>query len=345
MSKLVIKNIPQIVIQNKANTDAAYAAQFKPVQALPARDTKTISELPMELQAKMPAYVEKWTKVGLDTSKLDQDKVMDAVNLMYACGGKPLPKEIIIVASPASGIKYVNAYFYKKENPNATPEELKTWLKKNMTYTDCGYGQHDPGFVAFYDFMRTELGLVAETEQIQGLTQMCLEAGWFWAYDDVCFVSEKPVICSVDDNFRLHSEETHAIAYRDGFGLYAIHGVLVDQYVVRNPEKITVKDIDSESNEEVKRIKIDRFGVSRYLEKTGAKVVDMDMVKVNPIDSDSPSMPRALLESSDGNKHLVGTDGSTNRVYYMNVPREVMTCAEAHNSIAPVDENDIVASS
>jgi hypothetical protein len=49
------------------------------------------------------------------------------------------------------------------------------------------------------------------------------------------------------------------------------------------------------------------------------------------------------METERGDKWLVGTDGSTDRCYYMSVPREAKTCKEAHEMIAGVSEENILA--
>jgi hypothetical protein len=71
----------------------------------------------------------------------------------------------------------------------------------------------------------------------------------------------------------------------------------------------------------------------------------MDTVKINPFDPNSESIPRALIRDKHNNVYFVGTDGSTHRTYYMNIPNTIKTCIEAHNSISPIDESNCIASS
>jgi hypothetical protein len=63
------------------------------------------------------------------------------------------------------------------------------------------------------------------------------------------------------------------VSWGDGWGVYAIHGVRVTQQIVEAPETLTVHQIERETNAEVRRVMIDRFGPKRYLEQSGAKVV------------------------------------------------------------------------
>ncbi len=156
-------------------------------------------------------------------------------------------------------------------------------------------------------------------------------AGWCWPHSRFCMVSDRPTILHRDDNGQLHCEDGPAIAWLDGFCIYSIHGVTVPKWVIERPDTITVQTIDAEQNAEVKRIMIDRMGVNRYLQETSAKVLHMDMVRV--MEGSDDHMPRALMEDKDGRRFLVGTDGSTERCYYMQTSRTAKNCEEAHMAL------------
>ncbi|MCC6149450.1 MAG: hypothetical protein IT461_04295 [Planctomycetes bacterium] len=190
--------------------------------------------------------------------------------------------------------------------------------------------------VCHQDHMSSKLAL------LEGL----VESGfWCWPGGSVCVCSERPHTFKVNHDNRIHCDDGPAMAFGDGFAVYAIHGVEVPEHVVMRPKEITVEKIEAEKNAEVRRIMTERFGYGRYLSETGAKVLDMDMIAVNSLDEAFGSMPRALMEDKQGQRWLVGTDGSTKRVYYMRAPREANTCAEAHSALAGFDENQIIASS
>ena len=50
----------------------------------------------------------------------------------------------------------------------------------------------------------------------------------------------------------------------------------------------------------------------------------------------------ALMRTKDGQKWLVGSDGSTQRVYYMPVPESAKTCREAHEAISGLNEDQLL---
>jgi hypothetical protein len=65
-----------------------------------------------------------------------------------------------------------------------------------------------------------------------------------------------------------------AIAYRDGWGIYAVHGVRVDERIVMHPETITVGEVWKEANAERRRVMIEAFGWDRFVVDAGLALVD-----------------------------------------------------------------------
>lgn len=139
----------------------------------------------------------------------------------------------------------------------------------------------------------------------------------------------------------LHNTDGPAIKYAKG-GEYVVEGFPFEERFFTNKESITIKEIEDESNQERRRIMTSLMGIGRYLQETGAKVIQMDSVRVMTVGDDDRRMPRALIQAKDGRMFLCGTDGSTSRVYYMPVPREVTSCQMAHEAIAgPVGRRQV----
>jgi hypothetical protein len=128
---------------------------------------------------------------------------------------------------------------------------------------DNGYGQYDAGWLSYYDFVR-RIG-VSGTEPLHGLQKMAQNSSWFWPYEKICILTERPSGLERDNRRRLHGEEDMAVRFGDGWGVYAWHGVLVPGYVVLLPEPLTFDLIEAEPNVEVRRVLIERFGLDKYL--------------------------------------------------------------------------------
>jgi hypothetical protein len=74
----------------------------------------------------------------------------------------------------------------------------------------------------------------------------------------------------------LHCESRAAIEYRDGWGVYAWHGVRVPDWIILQPELITVEKIDQEQNAEIRRVMLERYGFPRFMRDAGAEILDHD---------------------------------------------------------------------
>jgi len=163
-------------------------------------------------------------------------------------------------------------------------EEIKNnWFKYIGGQFWCG-GYWWGG--AFASFFREVCGLelngdlwergIAYEETIQS-------ACWWYAHTDFVMVCERPSIISTElvdpdhnrgwESHRLHNDTGPAVGFGDGWGVYAIHGTRVPAHVVERPETITVAEIDAETNAEVRRVMIDRYGPARYVQDSGAEVV------------------------------------------------------------------------
>jgi len=175
------------------------------------------------------------------------------------------------------------------------------------------------------------------------MSEIAASAGWWWPFDGAVVMTMRPAELHRDDLGRLHNEDGPSISWGDGWALYHWHGQKVPEAVIRTPELITIKAITEESDAEVRRVMVERFGVGRYLHETGAKLIDFDQVEV--IRESGKYMPRCLLHDKDGNAFLEGTDGSTPRTYFMSVDPTAKTCREAHESICGLDESMCLAQS
>jgi hypothetical protein len=196
------------------------------------------------------------------------------------------------------------------------------------------FGSHNAGWFGSLAYYRDVLHL--PIHRADGLIGLGQTAGWIATYKHVAILQHRHNILRLDDLGRPHCEVGPSVLYRDGWGVYAWHGFRVEERIIMRPETITVDEIIGEPNAELRRIKIERYGVGKFVEKSGAEVVDLDER------TSIGGGPRGLFRLKTGEQYLVGTDGSTKRVYWMPVPDDAKTCREAHQAIACVrDETTI----
>lgn len=143
--------------------------------------------------------------------------------------------------------------------------------------------------------------------------------------DKVAFVSERPVTLKKDERGRLHSELGPAIAFGDGYRLYSWHGATVPADVIENPSLLTADRIMRETNAEVRRVMIERYGQSKFIIASGAKKVHEDdcgvLYRKEFINDEALVMVKVINTTPE-------PDG-TKKEYFLRVPPTITTAREA----------------
>lgn len=278
---------------------------------------KSEEELVKEIEAE-------YVKLGLATNRANRERAEEAAKKLYQLNNFKEP-QIHWVESPQEGL--------------ALEKELVGTNNSGSIFLP----QDDLSWFAYYKLLE-RTGKFDNPddpvhEHIPQFQTWIEEVGRAWTYEDFVIFSEKPTRISFDEDEQLHHDTEHAILYSDGSGKCIIHDVEVPDFVVLDPDSITIEHIRSEDNAEVKRIMRERYGEGRYLEDVGAEIVDVD---VSACHEGQSSINRALMKDDEGNLWLVGSDGSTPRVYHMRVPNTVKTCAEAHEALSGFDESKMI---
>ncbi len=277
---------------------------------------------------KCPLYVKKWVDIGLSTEPVDKKLAEDAINLMYECGKVEKPKKIVWLKSPLSMfIAFHEIMTTKHLNWDTLYDKVKDAnVINDPGYKDAigdylnetVYGNHEAGWLSFYDFFETEFPEKYKFDNLAGLNALSKTCGWVFPRVDVCFASERHSVLNRDDEGRLHCENGPAVSYSDGWSVYAIHGVRLPEYIIMRPEEITVDKIHDQSNAEIKRVMIDKFGKARYIQESGAIMVHQDefgeLYKAE-IEGDEPLMMVKVINSTPE------PDGSS-KEYFLRVPAD-----------------------
>jgi hypothetical protein len=194
------------------------------------------------------------------------------------------------------------------------------------------WGQHNLGWLAFYDFAG-RVGVTYRPEEIDVL-DLWLRVGrstcWWQPREGFVLMCDRAGELHIDEEGRLHSIDGMAMKFRDGWGVWSLNGVQVDEQIVMTPDAQTLSQIKGEKNEEIKRIRIERYagrdarsvdGWQRYLKEVGAKAAHQ---RRNDIDNTDEA-----IFAADGMTIFVGSCRSTGRIYALEVPAEVKTCEHA----------------
>ncbi|WP_084558112.1 DUF6745 domain-containing protein [Hamadaea tsunoensis] len=180
---------------------------------------------------------------------------------------------------------------------------------------DVIHGQYDAAWLAAFDDEQPELA---------GLAQVARSAGWWWAFERIAVVTERPAQLHRDNLGRLHQAGGPALSYPDGFSMYAWRGMPVPDDVAAQLPDLTAERIRTEENAEIRRVMLEYFGFDRYLSESDATRVQSDdygiLWRVD-LPGDEPLVMVEVVNSTPE------PDG-TSRTYFLRVPPSVRTARE-----------------
>lgn len=250
---------------------------------------------------------------------INHDDRLEAIRLMWEAMGHPMP-QVFVHASPMAAWRADAQMQAGDDEPTRT--QLSDSL--NSAYSSIWWRVwdkwYDGGEVLGYEYDEARRHL---------FKLWCWNCPYVIARVATVHCSENMTELHFDEDEQIHNDSGPAIAWSDKFSIWVIGGVQVDEQIVMNPHTQTVKQIQGEQNEEVKRIRIERYGWEPFLANINAKVLDE---QVNEIEQ-----TRECLMSGDGMTVLVCACPSTARVYAMEVAPETKTCAEAHKYLQGPD--------
>ena len=190
-------------------------------------------------------------------------------------------------------------------------------IRASSFFVNCAYGSQDADWLGYYDFLMEVCKI--KDQKLIPFIDLAKDCGWWLPTTETCFMSEKPMLCNMKDSV-LHCEDGPALEYRDGFKIWAIEGICVNEQIVISPESQSVKDIQDENNDEVRRVRLNRLGWHRYLEAINANVLDVSV---------RPKWIETLIKTDDGLPVLCTYNPSTGIPYVLEVDPSCKTCEDA----------------
>ena len=314
-----------------------------------------IDRLTDEQYQQMIAFREEWRKIGLATGKANLEAMRPAINNFYASIDKkppilwrcrsPLEAQLIIniLKIPQNQNLYANLYANLGANLRANlganlGANLRANLRANL-YENLGdmkleyiytsmWGSLDSHWIAYYLFPHLFLREMHTKEQmklLEGWMNLAKNAFWIYPYEGMCFICDRPEEYNFDEQWRLHNPNNMAVRFSDGYGLYAIHGVMLPTWIFEHPDKLTIEAIGAEKNVEIRRVMIERYGQAKYLLDQGAKLIHSDgygdLYSINLLEDESLVMVKVINSTPE-------SDGSY-KDYFVRVPPDMMTAEQA----------------
>lgn len=189
------------------------------------------------------------------------------------------------------------------------------------------YGQHDSNWLAFYKYFQEVCSLTDQTNKLGGLWLLAQSAGWAIPYQNICWVSERHNILVRDNIGRLHDTNGPAVAFPDGWAIYAWHGIHVPSWCIEEKQKINKETILAEDNTEIRRAMCEIIGWAKAMEMFGGKVIHKDECLGLPRELreiDLKGVKVRLLRMTNGT-----IENGERRQFIEGIPNNINTCHDA----------------
>ena len=200
------------------------------------------------------------------TQAIDEPKIKDALQRwIIACGGPSVEVKIAHNwgdAARAAGAAGAAGAAWDAGAARAARAAWDAWAA------------WDASWIACLSIGGAELGSLEEQKWLPVLESLEAGAWLYWVCNDLVTVVCLPEIYT-DSTNRPHKKDGPAFVSLD-LKYWFWKGVLVDQWIIEEPEKISVVKIDAEINSEVRRVLIERYGEDRYIIDSGLSPIAKD---------------------------------------------------------------------
>jgi len=204
-------------------------------------------------EAKIPEYVERFRKIGLDTTPCDRPLAEKSVVELFAEINRqkgyentlPKPTRFMWFDNPfdasyfAAKLALPQNFDFGRTGVLAQGEPTREQVKD--TASKASYGSFEAYWVAFYSFCKNELP-VEQNPLVDRSEDVVKNCGIYWGLKSPCgeycviIMCDKPSKILIKDD-KLHSDNEMAMQFRDGTGFYAINGTPYKTIVERDMER------------------------------------------------------------------------------------------------------------
>ena len=112
-------------------------------------------------------------------------------------------------------------------------DNLRNTLSNTKIEYEDNYflGNMEMGWIAYYLWPHENLRAMYSDDNyvlLQQWFKLACSCSWWWPFENIVFVSDRPVEQHFDSEYKLHNLNAPAIRYRDNYSLYAIHGNILE---------------------------------------------------------------------------------------------------------------------
>ena len=197
----------------------------------------------------------------------------------------------------------------------------RKYIKYDLLIAECSY----------YDFSISVLNYPHDEQRWQILQNIVKNCPWFFPFQGICFICDRPIKLSFNQENRLHGDGEPAIEHADGYKVYANSGVLLpEKYGTIPTSKWNSEWLLSERNAELRRVLVQGVGYNRICEELGAEELDSweeyslfkikNYIEVDEWGSEDDKEPMHLLKM---------ICPSTGHIHFLRVPPDIDSARES----------------
>lgn len=218
--------------------------------------------------------------------------------------------------------------------PDTTAAAVTELAEKNITHW---WASHNAGSewcaaCSFISFVRDIVGFRHPShKEYEFYENATIHGGHRFVASDFCLICDRPVARRTEfrnDVYILHNPQGPSITWKCGTVSWHIDGLAVDEQIVLRPETQTVSQIDGETNNDIRAIRLQRFGTVRYLKESNAICIDH---RRNDIEGTLETLCKV---EKTGHKFLLATCPSGRNCPPLPVPDTIQDCAQAATWLA-----------
>ena len=270
-----------------------------------------ITELTPEQEAYCQVVRDEFISLALNTNEdINKPVCEEYIKLVYSLDDDSTKEKrdalkFIYVQSPFEVQEYLNLYAsaltLKKSPDDKFDKETIDHAKKNSRYYSLSYYTSVSNYTWISFFKYFERIGVLKNELFKNYSDLFISANIYeWAkLEDRAVVCRKPLYIKRDEQGRLHSTNTPAVEWVNGDKHYFVKGIEVPDLWIE--DKVTLEDIKTASNAELRRIAMELYGYKEYVIDIGAKKVSSDewgeLYRVE-IEEDEPITMVSVLNST-----------------------------------------------
>lgn len=160
---------------------------------------------------------------------------------------------------------------------------------------------------------------------VEAIYELTRRAWQYAMFERICFVCAPPSVAHFDTQQRPHRTDGPALAWSDGFKIFAVNGIEVESRIVEHPDTITVAEIELTGNAEFRRVLVELYGTEKFLRDSNAVLIDEDAfgkLYRKDMQGDEPIVMVAVQNSTPE------PDGSF-KTYFLRVPPDMSTARQA----------------